>query len=162
MVPARALFAVAFVLTAGCGGKILGETAPSDTDEPNDNPGAASQPAKFVDPFHPGESWIGNYTCAQGDTDLDFKIVAMHGDFIDDAIFVFDWESGGVTGSFHMSGSFDPTSGTATFTPGAWIDQPSSSGEAWFSVGMTGPASASTFSGSITNESCGAFSLTKS
>jgi hypothetical protein len=155
MIAPRVLLTIAVLLTSACGGKILGESAPDDI---SPEPGEPSHVTTFADPFHPGQSWIGTYTCAQGLTDLDLKIVATHDDVIDDAIFVFDWESGGVIGSYHMSGTFDPSTGGATLTPGDWIEQP----EGWFSVGMSGPASASGFSGDITNASCTTFTVTKS
>jgi hypothetical protein len=161
MIASRMLLIIAVMTTTACGGKILGESAPNDI---GPDPGEASQASTFADPFHPGQSWIGTYTCAQGLTDLDLKIVATHDDVIDDAVFVFDWKGGNVIGSYHLSGTFDASTGVATFTPGEWIDQPGGAGnvDSWFSVGMHGSASASGFSGDITNGSCTTFSLEKS
>ncbi|MEO7110918.1 MAG: hypothetical protein ABI183_10815 [Polyangiaceae bacterium] len=155
MIATRMLFTIAVLTTTACGGRVLGESAPNDI---TPDPGEAPRASAFADPFHPGQSWIGTYTCAQGLTDLDFKIVAAHDDVIDDAIFVFDWKSGGVIGSYHLSGTFDTSTGVATFTPGEWIDQP----DGWVSVGLHGPASDAGFSGDITNGSCTTFSVEKS
>lgn len=154
------------LLTAACGGRILqGSDSITSEDDPaattpdsRPDAGEKSQAAKFTDPFAPGQDWTGTYTCEQGLTDLDLKIVAMHDDTIDDALFDFDWEGGPTTGSYHLSGSFDPSSGIATLTPGNWVDQPSG----WISVGMSGPASENGFSGNITNGACTTFSITKS
>jgi len=41
------------------------------------------------------------------------------------AIFAFTF--GSITGSFYLQGTYDPTTTTATFIAGAWIDQPSGS-----------------------------------
>ena len=75
-----------------------------------------------------------------------------------DAVFNFDW--GSVTGSFHLSGTFDPLAHSATFQPGAWIVQPSKD---WYTVGMNGTIEASTvtYSGDILGQGCATFSVAR-
>jgi hypothetical protein len=109
-------------------------------------------------PFHPGEHWIGTYTCPQGLTKLDLAIVSTSGNDVTDAVFNFDW--GSVTGSFHLSGTFDPPAHAATFQPGAWIVQPNTN---WYTVGMTGTIDETTmtYAGDILGQGCGTFSLVR-
>lgn len=112
-------------------------------------------------PFTPGQDWLGTYTCAQGLTSVDLRIVSTHCDVIDDAQFIFDWQTGGVTGSYHMTGTFDPNSGTATFTPAGWIIDPNGMGNlSSHMVGMSGSVSGNTYAGNITDGACGSFSVT--
>ncbi len=120
--------------------------------------GVDSSVASAKNPFESGQHWTGTYTCAQGLTSLDLQIVSAHADVVDDALFVFDW-SGGVSGSYHLSGTFDPATQHATFTPGAWIAQP----QGWYSVGMDGTVdTAMNYSGNITDPVyalCGTFNV---
>ncbi len=150
-------------LCCGCGGRIAPdaivdppEVAAVVSDAPVD---AAPRymPPRHPNPFHTGDDWRGIYSCAQGVTNLDLKIIAMHGDVIDDALFDFDWRSGNVAGSYHLSGAFDPETSTASLTPRAWVSQPSG----WSAVGMNGNAGSESFSGNITNEACGSFAVQK-
>lgn len=113
-------------------------------------------PALAHDPFHAGDHWRGTYTCPQGSTALDLVIVSVDGSDITDALFDYDWN--GVTGSFHLSGTFDAESGHATFLDGAWISRPSSE---WYSVGLDGTATESSYAGLIVGKGCGSFSLTR-
>ena len=154
---------------AGCGGRIRDDAdstqdsvaAPAATTPAATTP--AATPPTAIDPFHAGDDWGGTYTCAQGLTKLDLRIVSMHGDVIDDATFDFDWASGGVRGSYHLSGSFDPATSTATFTPGEWIDYPGAMGgySSWYAVGISGAASDAVFAGDVSNPACGTFTLAR-
>jgi len=110
-------------------------------------------------PFAGGDHWKGTYTCPQGLTQLDLQIISVSGDDIPEAIFSFDWTTGGVSGAFYMSGTFDPNTWNATLTPGAWITQPSG----WFTVGMEGTVDSSTmtYAGNITASGCGTFSVAR-
>ena len=115
--------------------------------------------AALPNPFVVGDDWTGTYVCAQGVTNLTLHVLAVSGDAIDDAVFDFDWTSGSVTGSYHLSGTYDPTTDHARFAPGAWIAQPAG----WFSVGMDGTVDPTTpvYAGHITDSSCAAFSVTR-
>ena len=141
---------VLLLCVCACGGRLADDNA-SQNDATSD--------ASPVNPFVGGQHWKGTYYCAQGLTNLDLQIVSTHGDTIDDALFNFDW-SGGISGSFHLSGTFDPTTLSATFAPGAWINHPAH----WYSVGMAGTVDVSTMSytGNIADPvhaACGTFSV---
>jgi hypothetical protein len=141
---------VALLFVVGCGGKVLEDVQeqPEITPEP-----LVAQP----NPFHAGDDWRGTYTCNQGLTQLDFRVVAAHDDVIDDAIFDFDW-SGGVKGTFHMKGTFDARTGATALTPTTDIEPHTSN---WVTVSMSGKAETTTFSGKIAGYRCTTFSVTK-
>ena len=110
-----------------------------------------------IDPFPTGAVWKGTYTCPQGLTALTLTIVDALDDQIRDARFDFDW-SGGASGAFHMSGSFDPTTSTAKLVAGAWIVRPSPT---WYTVGMHGTVdvTGTRFDGAIDGPGCSTFLL---
>ncbi|HVY47575.1 MAG TPA: hypothetical protein VHB21_16915, partial [Minicystis sp.] len=111
--------------------------------------------APLPNPFAAGQHWLGTYTCEQGLTELDLRIVAVQGDDIGDGVFAYTW--GDVVGSYHVTGTFEPATASAKFVPGAWIDQPAG----WTSVGMLGTVDAAmtTYAGDITYAGCGTFSV---
>ncbi len=150
-------------LSAACGGRVLDESSSVNQTSaayPGEEP---PSPVLASNPFHPGDDWDGTYSCAQGLTSLDVRIVATHDDVIDDALFLFDWNGGDVIGSYHLSGTFDPATARAVFTTGAWIDQPGAGYgfTSWFPVGLSGTVAGTRYQGDITHDSCGSFSLTK-
>ncbi len=173
----RMTLGLILLAAAACGGRLADDTAisaePGDAGQDADQDarmapdhavsdagtmeGSAPPPASGNDPFRPGQDWFGTYTCPQGLTQLDLRIVAMHDDVIDDAEFIFDWTGGNESGSYSMTGAFDPATGIATFTPSAWISRP---GPSWYMVGLSGTATTSTYGGDITSTTCGAFSVT--
>jgi len=108
-------------------------------------------------PFHAGERWSGFYVCPQGSTNLVLVIDAVQGSSIQ-AKFEFEWGPGTVTGSFVLSGMWQPSTLRATFTPGSWILRP---GPNWFPVGMKGTVDPQrrVYEGFITSAGCGAFSV---
>jgi hypothetical protein len=134
---------------------------PVASSAPSPVPAVDAGPAPDVrppNPFTPGSEWKGTYFCPQGETDLVLRIVRVHGDTIDDAVFDFDW-SGGVSGSFHLRGTYDEPTAHAVFEPGAWISHPSG----WYSVGMDGTvANEVTYAGTIVADGCGSFRVTRS
>lgn len=73
-------------------------------------------------PFKADQYWSGSYTCAQGETDLTLHIVRVDGLRIE-AEFEFDVPNG-PSGSFHTSGSYDPTHAGLTLRAGDWISRP--------------------------------------
>jgi hypothetical protein len=130
-------------------------SAPSSVDGgPNGAPDAGAAPAN---PFSPGDSWIGNYVCQQGLTNLALVIESVNGDAVN-ARFDFNWVQGSATGSFELTGMFDPATGHAVFTPGAWVSQP---GTNWETVGLDGfvNQSGDAFAGGISHTGCGAFAV---
>jgi hypothetical protein len=110
-------------------------------------------------PFHAGERWSGFYVCAQGNTNLVLVIDEVVGNSIQ-AKFDFEFAPAAVTGSFALSGTWQPATLRATFTPGAWLVRP---GPNWFPVGMKGTVDPQrrVYEGSITSAGCGAFSVVK-
>jgi hypothetical protein len=108
-------------------------------------------------PFHAGERWSGFYVCPQGNTNLVLVIDEVAGNSIQ-AKFDFEFAPAAVTGSFALSGTWQPSTLRATFTPGAWIARP---GPNWYPVGMKGTVDLRrrVYEGSIVSPGCGAFSL---
>jgi TPR repeat protein/tRNA A-37 threonylcarbamoyl transferase component Bud32 len=113
-----------------------------------------SCPGTSRSPFVAGESWRGQYTCAQGQTDLALRIVDAGGDDRVTALFDFDFGHGKTTGRFFVSGTYDAARGSIAFTPGAWIDQP----PGYVTVGFSGQVSLqkTILAGRVDNASCGA------
>ena len=70
----------------------------------------------------------------------------------------FDFQNvgGSENGSYVLSGTFDPDTREATFTPGAWVWQP---GASWTPVGLDGyvDLGGRQLSGSVTFDGCGSF-----
>jgi len=112
------------------------------------------QPLDVKLPFASGQLWSGWYTCAQGETELVFRVTETHGTSVK-AVFEFDHSQSGAYGSYDVDGKFDTRSSRITFTPGAWIEHPPS----YTAVGMTGLVKNNTFSGKIDQDSCGEFTL---
>lgn len=106
-------------------------------------------------PFHVGDAWVGEYTCAQGVTSLWLRVTRVGGHVVD-AVFQFDW--GTTRGSFAMHGTYDGSSRRMKFVPDEWIEQPAG----WVMVGMDGAVDAAgNYRGSITNAACGAFEVSR-
>ena len=95
--------------------------------------------------------------CPQGNTNLALVIDAVEGNSIQ-AKFEFEWAPGTVSGSFALSGIWQPSTQRATFTPGVWFVRP---GANWFPVGMKGTVDLQrrVYEGLITSPGCGAFSV---
>jgi hypothetical protein len=136
------------------------ESAPPTPSSANGDAAAAPLPVGVMpspNPFHPGDRWSGTYVCPQGSTELTLVIESVTGEDLD-AEFDFDWVAGQASGSFHLTGTFDPITRRATFEPGAWIVRP---GDNWYTVGLDGTVdvAARTYAGAITGPGCGAFAL---
>jgi serine/threonine protein kinase/TPR repeat protein len=110
-------------------------------------------PRMAKSPFLGGESWRGQYTCAQGITDLVLRILDAGSDDRVTALFDFDYGHGKTTGRFLASGTYDAARGSIAFTPGAWIEQPAN----YVTVGFSGQVSLqkTIFAGRVDNASCG-------
>lgn len=104
-------------------------------------------------PFADGQTWIGRYECAQGETTLVFHVVHVEGHDVE-AVFDFHHDASGVDGAYRMHGRWDP-SGSVTMRPGQWIQQP----PRYVTVGMTGQVSGVRFTGKIDEPSCRDFSV---
>jgi TPR repeat protein len=110
-------------------------------------------------PFQKGETWAGTYTCAQGLTDVSFRILEPGPGQRTNAIFDFDYGKGQVPGRFLMSGDLDPQTGAIAFTPGVWIERP----PGWVTVALHGKVSAqgTIFAGTIDTRPCGAIRVVR-
>jgi hypothetical protein len=106
-------------------------------------------------PFRVGDRWVGSYACAQGQTAMTMVVTAVTNYAVSAT---FDFRADQASGSFAISGRFDPSTHAATFRPGGWIRRPA---ESWSTVGMRGTVDvrSRTYSGSITTTGCGAFTL---
>lgn len=105
--------------------------------------------------------WEGEYTCAQGLTRLRLEIehdpsthqVEVHNSF---------WEHpdnpGVPSGSFTMTGRYDPESYEITLEPQKWLEQPPD----YVMIGLNGNYSPDekTLSGTVNAASCGAWHVT--
>jgi hypothetical protein len=118
-------------------------------------PGADA--GETVAPFSGGDAWIGTYVCAPGLTNVAVVIESVAGNSVNAR---FDFAQDATQGSFELVGTFDPVTREATFSPGAWVSQPSGP---WSAVGLDGyvDLSGQAFSGNITAAGCGAFSLAR-
>jgi hypothetical protein len=132
---------------------------PPDADAGDDggDDGGTASPAN---PFSAGDAWMGTYVCSQGLTDLALVVESIDGNSVT-ARFDFDMFGSAIQGSYELTGTFDPTTREAQFTPGSWVSQPSLTSVA--AVGMDGyvDLSGQTYAGNITGMDCGAFSVTR-
>jgi hypothetical protein len=126
---------------------------------PPQNPDAGAPASPPPGPFSAGDAWMGTYVCPQGLTNLVLAIESVDGNAVR-ARFDFDWVEQATQGSYELTGTFDPSTREATFTPGAWVSDP---GSTWYPVGMDGfvDLSGQSYAGSITSTGCGAFSVTR-
>jgi len=113
-----------------------------------------SPPVKAAMPFAPGQTWVGTYTCSQGDTDLTLAITRVDGMHVY-GVFKFRHAASGAKGSYDLDGTFDPTTSGLTLLPGEWIEHP----KGYTSVGMIGTVSNDVYSGTIDFSGCSAFSV---
>jgi hypothetical protein len=118
-----------------------------------------SCPGASRSPFVAGESWRGQYTCAQGPTDLVLRILDAGGDDRVTVLFDFDFGHGKTTGRFLASGTYDASRGSIAFAPGAWIDQPAG----WITVSFSGQVSVqkTIFAGRVDTAGCGALRVVR-
>jgi hypothetical protein len=140
-----------FVVACG-GGSAVVEVPPQQEQLPPPPPPTAQ--VVIVAPAAPirgGEDWIGRYTCAQGETDLDLHIDAVRGDQLE-ATFIFAHGPSDAAGSYKLRGSIAPD-GQVMLVPGPWLSRPPN----YVSVGMRGVVQGNTFRGRIENPSCGEF-----
>ncbi|WP_187345908.1 hypothetical protein [Sorangium cellulosum] len=112
--------------------------------------------ARGENPFARTRTWIGDYDCPQGTTEMTFRILQVQGDRIK-AVFDFRHAASGASGKYLMRGRYDPETRTATFSPGAWLERPPN----YVTVSMKGDLAldGSLFAGRIEHPECGAFRL---
>lgn len=105
-------------------------------------------------PFALTRTWVGEYDCPQGLTDMRLKVVGVRGERVD-AIYEFRHAPTGAAGSYHIRGHYDFRSGRVSFSPGSWIERPPN----YVTVGLEGRIDGVRFEGHITHPRCGMFSL---
>ena len=117
---------------------------------------AVPEEAGSTSPFSPGQTWLGEYTCRQGLTELRLRVQSVRGGEVD-ALFEFRHQPTSVEGKFELTGLFDTDSRRAVLAPRAWVQQPAN----YIMVGMDGRVAddGRTFSGRISTEGCTTFSV---
>lgn len=111
---------------------VMATLAPIAATPPPDLGGAAVAPPS-ANPFRRGDAWRGSYVCSQGPTSMVLRITGVRGNRID-ATFDFDHRPSRTSGSFRMSGRFEPSTRRLVLNPRQWIRQP----PGWRTVGMSG------------------------
>ncbi|AUX21294.1 hypothetical protein SOCEGT47_017750 [Sorangium cellulosum] len=132
---------------------VLGEPPPAA--EPSDDAWVPDED-HGENPFERTRTWIGDYDCPQGTTEMTFRILQVRGSRIK-AVFGFHHAESGVSGKYLMRGRYDAQARTATFSPGAWLERPPN----YVTVSMKGDLAldGSLFAGRIEHPECGAFRL---
>ncbi|MGK4006444.1 hypothetical protein WMF31_27745 [Sorangium sp. So ce1036] len=132
---------------------VLGEPPPAA--EPSDDAWVPDED-HGENPFERTRTWIGDYDCPQGTTEMTFRILQVRGNRIK-AVFGFHHAESGVSGKYLMRGRYDARARTATFSPGSWIERPPN----YVTVSMKGDLAldGSLFAGRIEHPECGAFRL---
>jgi hypothetical protein len=129
----------------------------------------ASEPAI---PFRPKQTWRGDFLggggsgtrlCEDDRTQLTVYISRVKGRRVD-AVFRFSSESSGHAGSYHMSGTYQPSGRRIGFRPGKWIKldiHDNDRSEDFAAVGLDGrvDADGQLFSGQMTASPCKTFHL---
>lgn len=130
-------------------------------DTPNADVRPALPPPAPLPPDNPfafTRTWVGEYDCPQGLTDMTLRVntKTVKGDRVN-AIFEFHHAPSGAAGRYHVSGRFDPETRIVTFAPGEWIERP----PGYITVAMRGRLSNDGvhFDGRILHPRCGKFSL---
>jgi len=105
--------------------------------------------------FSSGQLWVGSYTCVQGRTDLELRIVGVSGSNSVEAIFDFNHQASGCKGSFYLKGIYNSETREMNFSPGKWIKNTCGYG----TVGMKGEVLTNPlrYEGRITHSGCGDF-----
>ncbi len=124
--------------------------------EPHAPDAWAPEEPRGGNPFARTRTWVGDYDCPQGNTELTFRVLHVRGDAIT-AAFEFHHVDSGAAGKYLMTGRYDADTRKVRFAPGEWIDQPHD----YVTVGMSGEIAfdGSLFAGRIDNPRCGAFRL---
>jgi hypothetical protein len=110
----------------------------------------------YATPFALGQTWIGTYHCAQGETNLALHIVDVDGPDLR-ALFEFDHPPSGAEGLFEMKGRWTVDHNSVELVPTRWIKKP----ENYVTVGMRGTVSVGgrRFMGLVDGPGCTHFSL---
>lgn len=110
------------------------------------------------------QEYTGTYTCPQGPTDIDLKVLSNPSNpALQYAIFSFGPPGTDLNnnpqGSYLMDGTFDLNSGNLELQPVSWIEEPPS----FIMVGMSGNSDdgGATFSGTINSPGCGNFEISE-
>ncbi|WP_437679748.1 hypothetical protein [Sorangium sp. So ce131] len=134
---------------------VLGDPPPAVAAAPAEDAWVPDE-ARGDSPFERTRTWIGDYDCPQGTTEMTFRILNVQGDRVK-AVFGFHHVDSGASGKYLMHGRYDARTRTARFSPGAWIERPPN----YVSTGMSGDLAfdGSLFAGRIEHPECGAFRL---
>ena len=116
-------------------------------------------PAAPANPFSAGDAWIGTYSCdynsGTGLTNAVLLVDSVAGNSVVARLtFAAELESG----TFDVTGTFDPVTREAVFTPGAWAP---GSPESSSTVGMDGyiDLGGHLYAGNVSAQECGSFSV---
>jgi hypothetical protein len=150
---------VAVALSCGCGPSPAFEPEPPSVVIPPAAGHWTPPPDDPAIPFAMGQSWIGTYTCAQGETQLVLQIVNVDGPTVD-ALFTFHHPPSDVHGVFQMTGTYTPTYRELTLRGGRWIDRPAG----YVTVDLRGrvPLDGKRFVGTVDGPGCSVFALRRS
>lgn len=123
---------------------------------------AATTPALETNAPAPGlianGVWRGAYDCAQGTTGLTLSIAGTSSRALE-AKFSFSVGQGGITGAYHMTGTYNEADRTLVLRPSTWISQP----PGYHMVGLTARLSpdGNKLSGRIEDAGCGALNVSR-
>ncbi len=110
----------------------------------------------YATPFAMGQTWVGTYHCAQGETNLALHITDVDGPDLR-ALFEFDHPPSGASGLFEMKGGWTVDHRSVTLLPTRWIRKPPN----YVTVGMRGTVSVGgrRFMGLVDGPGCTNFAL---
>jgi hypothetical protein len=133
---------------------IVGASAPSCTVKAPIFPAAT---ANGPPSFSSGDVWIGTYECPQETMNVALVVESFDGAALV-ARLDFDWLAEHTTGSYEMSGTFDPNTREAKLGAGNWVSQPSAD---WTTVNLDGFVTLDglEYSGAVKALGCGSFTL---
>lgn len=161
---------ITMLLAAGCGPApyVIGPDEPAAAEAPARPAVVAIAPAPAPEPpdrwipdgyprrnpFLDARTWVGDYDCAQGRTDLTVRVIDVRGKLVR-AVFDFHHRPTDAAGQYVLAGTFDEQTGQVDLEPGPWIVHP----DGYEAVGMKGRVSQDgrRFHGRIMHPSCGAF-----
>ncbi|HVY46400.1 MAG TPA: hypothetical protein VHB21_11000 [Minicystis sp.] len=140
----------------GCGPSPAYEPEAAVVPEPPNDPAWTPAPDDPALPFGMGQTWVGQYHCAQGDTDLALHIVDVDGPELR-ALFDFRHGPSGAAGLFEMAGRWSVREREVTFVPTRWLKRP----EGYVTVSLRGRVSVGgrRFVGTVEGPGCTGFML---
>jgi hypothetical protein len=133
---------------------VVTEGQPTPAREPEDRWIPDGYPR--INPFVERRTWVGDYDCVQGRTNLTLRVIDVRGKLVR-AIFDFYHVRTNTAGQYIVGGAFDEQNGDVVLEPGPWIIQP----PGYEAVAMKGRVSRDErrFTGTITSPGCFGFRL---